>query len=76
LAFPFFCLTPRRRSSFSRPLRPPLPPENRVVNTIPSVSVGGRHAVAGAGRAEGGRHDRPGDRAVGAHPQRVPGMVI
>ena len=35
-----FCCAPRRRSSFSRPLRPPLPPENRVVNTMPlSVSV-------------------------------------
>jgi hypothetical protein len=26
-----FWVTPRRRSSFSRPLRPPRPPENRVV---------------------------------------------
>ena len=38
--FPFFWMIPRRRSSVSRPLRPPLPPEKRVVNTIPlSVSV-------------------------------------
>ena len=37
---PFFCVTPRRRSSVSKPLRPPRPPANRVVNTIPlSVSV-------------------------------------
>jgi hypothetical protein len=40
LAFPFFCLIPRRRSSFSSPLRPPRPPEKRVVNTMPlSVRV-------------------------------------
>ena len=36
----FFCTIPRRRSSASKALRPPLPPERRVVNTIPlSVSV-------------------------------------
>ena len=36
----FFCITPRRCSSVSKPLRPPLPPENRVVKTMPlSVSV-------------------------------------
>ena len=40
LGRPFFCLIPRRRSSVSRPLRPPWPPDRRVVKTIPlSVSV-------------------------------------
>ena len=32
---PFFCLTPRRPSSASKPLRPPRPPANLVVNTSP-----------------------------------------
>jgi hypothetical protein len=37
---PFFCLTLRLRSSCSRPLRPPRPPDSRVVKTIPlSVKV-------------------------------------
>ena len=37
---PFFWVMPRRRRSVSRPLRPPLPPENRVVKTMPlSVRV-------------------------------------
>jgi hypothetical protein len=36
----FFWVTPRRWSSVSKALRPPLPPARRVVNTIPlSVSV-------------------------------------
>ena len=36
----FFWRTPRRASSVSSPLRPPLPPANRVVKTMPlSVSV-------------------------------------
>ena len=37
---PFFWVTPRRRSSFSRALRPPRPPASRVVQTMPlSVRV-------------------------------------
>ena len=37
---PFFWVMPRRRSSCSRPLRPPLPPDSRVVKTMPlSVKV-------------------------------------
>jgi len=36
---PFFCLTPRRRSSASRWLRPPLPPDRRVVKTMPYRSA-------------------------------------
>jgi hypothetical protein len=32
---PFFWCTPRRRSSASRALRPPLPPAGRVVKTRP-----------------------------------------
>src|ERR687892_50061 len=45
-------ITPRRRSSASSSLRPPLPPENRVVNTIVlSVSVeAGIPCVATASR--------------------------
>ena len=36
----FFWWTPRRPSSVSKALRPPLPPESRVAKTIPlSVSV-------------------------------------
>src|SRR5215471_1883952 len=36
----FFWRTSRRRSSASKPLRPPLPPEKRVVKTMPlSVRV-------------------------------------
>ncbi len=30
-----FWVAPRRRSSFSRPLRPPRPPVSRVVQTLP-----------------------------------------
>ena len=37
---PFFWVMPRRRSSCSRSLRPPLPPDRRVVKTMPlSVKV-------------------------------------
>jgi len=37
---PFFWVIPRWRSSCSKLLRPPLPPDSRVVKTIPlSVSV-------------------------------------
>ena len=32
---PFFWVMPRRRSSCSKALRPPLPPDRRVVKTIP-----------------------------------------
>lgn len=36
----FFWVTFRRRSSVSKPLRPPLPPDSRVVKTMPlSVNV-------------------------------------
>jgi hypothetical protein len=45
----FFWATPRRRSSASRALRPPLPPDRRVVNTISlsvSVDAGVRWPVA------------------------------
>jgi hypothetical protein len=38
LGRPFFWVMPRRRSSCSKPLRPPRPPEYRVVNTIPLSS--------------------------------------
>src|SRR5438105_7900327 len=38
--FEFFWMMPRRRSSVSKALRPPVPPDRRVVNTMPlSVSV-------------------------------------
>ena len=48
---PFFCLTPRRRSSCSRPLRPPRPPDRRVVKTMPSVKVeAGTPAAAASAR--------------------------
>jgi hypothetical protein len=42
---------PRRRSSFSKALRPPRPPENRVVKTIPlsvRVEAGAPWAVTAA----------------------------
>ena len=59
---PFFWVMPRRRSSCSRPLRPPLPPEKRVVKTIPlSVRVEAGSAVGGDRGAEGGHDDGAGD---------------
>jgi hypothetical protein len=78
LGRPFFCRTPRRRSSVSRPLRPPLPPDSRVVKTIPlNVSqCRGRGAMPGHGGAEGGQHDRPGNPGVGGQVQHIPGMII
>jgi hypothetical protein len=51
----FFWRTPRRRSSVSTPLRPPRPPERRVVRTMPCPSI------VPSGRARGevlGRRDR------------------
>ena len=83
---PFFCLMPRRRSSLmprrrssaSRWLRPPLPPDRRVVKTMPlNVGQGGcRSAVAGHGAAERRQHNRPGDPAVGSDRHRIAGVVI
>ena len=71
---PFFWLIPRRRSSVSRPLRPPLPPDSRVVKTMPlSVRVEAGAPVGGDGGAEGGQHDRAGDPVVGGDRQGVAG---
>jgi hypothetical protein len=56
-------------SSCSRPLRPPFPPENRVVNTIPlsvSVDAGVPWAAAAARNSRGPDHcqqPRPADQA-------------
>jgi len=52
LGLPFFCVTPRRRSSCSRALRPPLPPDSRVVKTMPlCVEAGAPWAAAAARNA-------------------------
>ena len=53
LGLPFFWVMPRCRSSCSKPLRPPLPPDSRVVNTMPlSVRVEAGAPCAGDGGAE------------------------
>src|SRR5215211_7767014 len=61
----FFWTMPRRRSSDSRPLRPPLPPDSRVVNTIAlSVSVDAGAPCLLTGPTEGGHDDDARDAQV------------
>ena len=53
-------VTPRRRSSFSNPLRPPLPPDRRVVKPCRCQSGSrpgcrGRHRLSGKRRGRLGR---------------------
>ena len=77
LGLPFFWVMPRRRSSCSRPLRPPLPPDRRVVKTMPlSVRVEAGTPCSPARCAEGHQHDRPGDPGMGGDGQGVAGVVI
>ena len=73
----FFCMMPRRRSSASKPLRPPL---------AAGQAGGEHHAVVGQRRrgrpvqgdrgAEGVHHDGAGDAAVGGDRQGVAGVVV
>lgn len=75
----FFWVMCRRRSSFSRPVLPPRPPANLVVNPggehHPVVGQrGGRDPVQGNGLAERREHDRAGDPRVGGDRERIAGM--
>ena len=68
----FFWMMPKRRSSVSRPLRPPLPPDSRVVNTIPlSVSVDAGAPCLLTAVTERGQHDGAGDPQVSGDRQGV-----
>ena len=75
LGLEFFWTTPGGEFVLE-PLRPPLPPERRVVNTMPlSVRVeAGIHVVSQALR--NGQDDGAGDAAVGGDGERVAGVVV
>ena len=63
---PFFCLKPRQRSSCSRPLRPPRPPDSRVVKTIPlSVKAEAGTPCRWQAARKASRTAGPGDPGVG-----------
>ncbi len=70
-------VTPRRCSSASKPLRPPLPPASRVVKTMP-LSVSVEYGMPWVARAlrEFGDDDGAGDAVVGGDRDRVAGVVV
>ena len=70
-------MTPKLSSRVSKPLRPPRPPDRRVVNTIPlSVKRRAGDPVGLDRCGEGVDDDWAGDAAVGGDRERVAGVVV
>src|SRR5262249_41612171 len=80
----FFWMMPSRRSSVSKPLRPPRPPDRRVGGTLARAVSGqggvgqrrGWWTVAFDGGEERVDHDGTADDLVGADRQGVAGVVV
>ena len=73
----FFCSMPRAARRASKALRPPRPPESRVVQAHGVVGeCRGGEPVLFCGFVEGGHDDGAGDAPVGGDGQGVAGMVV
>ena len=73
----FFWMMPRLSRRCSKPLRPPLPPDSRVVNTIPlSVSVEAGMPWSSRALVNASTTMRAGDTAVGGDRDGVAGVVV